>query len=627
MLRADNIRLLPVVLVCSMLLAITNVRELQAEPLDAAIAQQAYAVAESWMEDLQVPDSAPVIEAKGAAAAHITIRFEGIALGSATQTLDNPLAPITQTQPTDVMALVRPAMSQAITDAQRGLKVIAAKPGNHNLPKDLATLAPLLKLEIAIARAPQRIRLHSREQLLQRFKPALHGLALRHDDRWAWSFPNTVVATNPNLNAQLLQLLAGVELGVEHAAKIGQTDGPLLYRFSVVHVVRPAADQPVVVLHRGGQPLPPVGLTGEQIDTISLTWANHLIRRQSPTGHFKGTYHPTGNRYHPEQALNTNAALACYALARFSKQPHLDEATRIRCRATARQGLNALLTDMGVAHGSGITTGPVQTRQHTGTVAMTLLTLLELPDQDGLTLPRDRLAGMLVMAIDDTGLVRSTDHPDSPPDARSNRSLTALAMVRLYAHTRDEQYLNRAQLILKRIWAESEQAPAKGIGPWLAMAEMELSDLDRGTLGLIGVRQLCDRQWSRQVRPFGPTASDDPDSPDYVSPDTFGGFRSDAHLYPEPTWLSALPTAALAVVLGTEGMVAEEQRFEWMMNGSLALRFLSQLTMRTEDAYYAHPLTETVGGVRAAPWDNRQPLGATAMALLAATEFKLSIEK
>ncbi len=572
------------------------------------------------MGDLRVPKAGPAIEVEGVSAVHVTLRFEGLALGQGIATLDNPLAPIAGTEPTDVMALMRSAMEEAIGEARRGLEQLASRPGNQKMPRRLEAIAPLLRLEVAIARAPQRVRLSSLDQLPHRYKPGLHGLALRDGKRWSWVFPDTAVSANLSMGAQLRRLAAGLNLGQEVIREIGGDAGPTLYRFSVEHVVRPGLNKPMVTLHRGSRPIAPIGLSSNQIDAVSKTWATYLMGRQDRTGRFSGTYQPTSGRFEPARAPLSDAALACYALARQARVGGADDATRQQYEAAAGLGLRAVLEDLGVPHDSGAA-AQTDKRRPTGAVAMTLMALLETRGADELTVARDRLGGLLLMSVGERGVVRSSDHRSASPASRPTRALVALALVRLYERTRDERYMDKALVVLGGVWSEDLEQRPNGAGPWLAMVEVELSAMGRGTLGVIGVRKLSDAMWSRQVRPLSLTASGDIDSPDYVSPDTIGGFALTEAFLPEPTWMSAGPVLWQAVVLGGDQMVTDEEKVEWMMNTALGLRFLSQLTMRAEDAYYAHQLNPTVGGVRVAPWDNRQPLGATAMALLAASEF------
>ncbi len=627
MLRQINIGPLAAIAVVIMLPWGTP-RRAAGEPLDAALTEQAYTVVEAWVRQMRVPERSLPLEIDDAAAVHVTLRFEGVALGDAVASIDNPLKPLASERAVDVMPLLADATRRAFADAEKGLRQIADRIGQGHTPRRLKDIAPLLRLEVEIARVPKRIRMTKLDELPHRFKPALHGLALRQEDRWAWVFPGTALSGNLSLQAQLQRLLHAQELGPDKIAALAGDEGLTLYRFSVTHAVRPNADGAVIALHRGSRPLPPIGLTASQIDGMCAQWSAHLRRRQDAEGRFAGTYHPTSHRYEPQFANATDCALACYALARHSRLAHTPEAQRKASAASARLGVVALLEDMAMPltqpdekpdEGAAPTT-----RVHipTATAAVTLLALLELPNAGDLKAGRDRLGGVLITAVRADGSVRAYDHTDSANAPPSVAALTVLGLVRMYDQTRDNHYLLQAKRALDAYWRTVKPSQLNSSMPWIALCEFEMLRFKHATPGLATVRKLCDDLWALQVRPGSDTASDRIDSPDYVSPDTLGGFALNNQLLPEPTWLSAGPTVALAAALPIKGFVDDDRRVPWMINTTLALRFCAQLTMRAEDAYYAHQLTATVGGVRKAPWDNRQPLGATAMALLAACEFR-----
>ena len=62
-----------------------------------------------------------------------------------------------------------------------------------------------------------------------------------------------------------------------------------------------------------------------------------------------------------------------------------------------------------------------------------------------------------------------------------------------------------------------------------------------------------------------------------------------------------------------------------MLDCGLGARFIKQLMFDRAGAYYVFDAREVVGGVRAGLWDNRQPIEATAMALLAVTELQQTL--
>ena len=110
-----------------------------------------------------------------------------------------------------------------------------------------------------------------------------------------------------------------------------------------------------------------------------------------------------------------------------------------------------------------------------------------------------------------------------------------------------------------------------------------------------------------------------------IPPDTVGGLDLSDELIGEPTWRTAPPLAALVEAVRVEGCVALEDQPQWLVNGSLAARFLKQLTMQTPSTFYVRDPRTARHAVRLALWDNRQTTAATAMALLATAELNHTV--
>jgi len=136
----------------------------------------------------------------------------------------------------------------------------------------------------------------------------------------------------------------------------------------------------------------------------------------------------------------------------------------------------------------------------------------------------------------------------------------------------------------------------------------------------VAIRNHLESLWKSQV-----TADELLDEQAKPSPDTIGGFRLDTDIVPEPTWLTAGPLAAASSALTVDRFVAVQDRPAWLLNCATGMRFLYQLTMTPDATWYVHDLPASVGGMRTAFWDNRQPLAATAMALLAAAELQHAV--
>jgi hypothetical protein len=595
-----------------------------AADIDAATAKQAFAVAANWVARGQAPRETFALPATGVSAVHVTLRHQGLTLGQATATAPTPLRPADQT---DVLDLMKRAVVKALTESQKALTALASRADRRTVPSTLAAIAPELQFDVQFAGVPQAVRLERFIDLPKAFVLDHHGLVLEREDKLAWAFPATSLAANVSLAGQIDRLMGQLDIPLLDRPTIGSPEGPALYRFDALHMVSRGRGKPATVLHRGNVLLPAKPFDAEASATHATQWADHLLRVQREDGHFAGTFEPTAGRFASPTATPADAALAAYALARWSRMPGLPTDRAARLAAAAREALVAITTDL---LGSQFTTGAAanvagQPRNAAegdrpalmaADCAMAVIALVETPGASDLKAQRDRLAGALLAMQKPDGAFRRVEMGDERPASRPVQALGAAAMARMYAATRDPQYLTHAQAAIAATWRNLPAGRMPTALPWLAEAEFTLARLDRATPGILQLHKALAELWSLQV-----TAENAP--ADRV--DTVGGFRLDEGLIPEPTAQSARLLAAHAAALRVENFIAPDQQTKWIVGVGLGLRFCGQLTMTPESAFYCPAPEHAIGGVRDALWDNRQPLDATAMALLAAAELQHSL--
>jgi|GEM_PF-3304176 len=595
-----------------------------AQPLDADLATQAYVVIENWVARAAVPDQPLAIRASDVSGLAVTLRFQGLTIGFGSAFLDDPLSPLADPQPTDIMALARRAVQAAFDDAQSNITQLAANRQTGAMPKNLAALAPLLQLDLQIAKVPQRIALDSLADLPARITLDAHGLALRDVNGpaagnfrgWTMQFPGQSLAANLSLQAQLNRLLAGLNMNPTRFPTIGTPQGPRLYRFDVVQIVRIRAADPPLSLHRGQVVLPPRALDMQAIADWSGQWADQLIGRLDDEGRFVGTYEPSLNQCDPAQAPPADAALACYALAAYNRSPQADPQRARAAADAAQRGLTRLLIDLGAS--TAVTQAAPTLIPTTQDSAMTLLALLECPGNSSFKSQRDRLASWLMASFTPDKGFRGTPNIQSTFATPPVQAAAALALVRMYDQTREPRYLQTAKASLSLLWADAVKRRTDALIPWAALAEYELAQLGEPTPGLLLAQSACQSLWQQQIQPDDPQASSSTSG-------VIGGFRTPGQLIDEPTWLSAGPLIALAGALPVKNFINDDDRPAWIVNVSLGLRFCAQLTMTQQSAYYVQNRKRAVGAVRNSCYDNRQPTAATAYALLAAAEFQKAL--
>jgi len=197
-----------------------------ARQLDLSSARLAFAAAQQWVERADVPENPLTVTMNNVVAVHVTLRHNGLTMGQSTVAIADPFGAAEDGQ-VDVSPMLARAMRNALREAATRV----------DRPIDLPKLSPLFALDVQLARPPQPIRVERLSDLPQRLTLNLHGLAMRRGVQSAWAFPGTSVAANADLQAQLNRLLGELGEQPDRLAKVGQADGPELYRFETIHLV------------------------------------------------------------------------------------------------------------------------------------------------------------------------------------------------------------------------------------------------------------------------------------------------------------------------------------------------------------------------------------------------------
>jgi rhamnogalacturonyl hydrolase YesR len=565
--------------------------------MDEAIARQVYTVAENWVGRFRLPDQVTPIAVTDLTSVHVTIRRGGATVGQGSAAIEDPAHP--PAVGVDVMALARQAVGDALRSAV----------GAFNSPAQLMEQAHELTLDIQFAGPVLPVKVTQLADLPDQIVTSRDGLALQHGTAWSWCPPGNAVASNTNLQGQLNRLLAGVNLPVDQIQRVGSPDGPSLHRFDTIHLVRPTPGEPIVSLQRGSVVLPPVVVSGSMLLTISQQLASHLIARQLDDGRFAGTYEPTSGRYSIPIAGTPDTTLCAYVLARAARVPGLTDEQRQPLQTASLKALRAALDAM-----NDSVEDPADRLPQLVPTATTLLAILQAPGAGELKNERALLTDDLLNMQQASGLFHLAAGSAGRLAPLSGQSVAAAALASLFDRTRDPRIAEAARRALTSIWPKvaDDEKQAVFAMPFLAIAEVTLARAGAPTGNLVRFKPLADAMWARQITPWG-DAKRSAAAPDEVGGFTWGG---------EPTWQSAQVLAGLAVLLTEPDAVPQEQRMDRLAAAGIGARFLAQLTIQTPGAYYIHRPGEAVGGVRLSLSDNRQPLFATATALLAIAELQ-----
>ncbi|MCC7146966.1 MAG: hypothetical protein IT443_11025 [Phycisphaeraceae bacterium] len=452
----------------------------------------------------------------------------------------------------------------------------------------------------------------------------------------AWIWPATALAANISPRSQLAALLkdTGTSPAVidRQIPLIARPNGPTLYRFNVLHLVRPAPNQPITLLMRGNVVLPPVSVTGPTVDDMAKQMTDHLLARLRSDGSFVGTYLPTSDQFDPAQAPLHDVALIAYVLARraqvladTSPAPAQLEPTLEACRVALRYLSKTLL--------------PSDAPAEPAARALVILTALSLHDTDDHKIERDAMAQRLITVQTPQGWFVPPAPGIAPGSERTQgsapgsaggyvpsnaptQSLVIAALTQLYAQNRDPKLKEAIEAARQALAAATNKTFSLSTQPWQAMADLTWHSIqpDQTTdprPGLIREAQILQKL---QI-----------DSPPRLGPaDVVGGFDprpTPAESAPNPDWRSANVLAFLAITLRDTPTLPADEQMHWLLDCGLAARFLGQLMFTPTSAFYARSLPDTVGGVRPALWDNRLSSAPTAMALLAVTELQTTLAK
>ncbi len=627
--------------------------------LDWSHGLEAYRLAERWVAAGRVkPDpSIPPIAASGVLGVRVTLRWSGVTMGSA-QSVVGPSQRAVGGPPShaglgpgvDLVPLIRQATQQALAQVAERLKDnprrsinagrdAAGKPQPAMTP---AQAAPHLQLDLQIAYKPKRIVLPpdaDGRALYPSFVCGYHGLRLarpgdhaRRGDRWAWMWPGNAVAANMSAHRQLVRLLTDQGYRFDDLPRVARRGGPHLERFEVIHLVRPAADLPVVRLVRGHEVLATRSLSGRSLEGMAHRLAGFLIRRQSTDGKLAGTYHPSVDRYDPATASLTDTALAAYALGRRARRLSNTDASHAQLDAI-NHAVHLAVADLRTQvlappHADRPTASPAA-------AALTLMTLIESPKLASYKADRDALAKQLLAMRQDTGWF--VDDQGGQPQ-RANRPTQALivaALSSLYEQTRDQGLGRQVVASQDVLWEDTSLAGLINTLPWLGSTEFRLARLgppqpkaaagdrrawapSRWTTRGQMLGRLADQLRGRQIHR----------APEAGPADVVGGFHlvGSAGLA-QPDWHAAHLLAYLSSAMRQRDLTHRRDLVKWLVDCGQTTRFLAQLMFDEPGCYYVRSRGDVIGGVRTTLWDNRLGVGPTAMTLLAVTELQQTLSQ
>ena len=545
---------------------------------------------QAWVREWSVPADPAPIDPAGTTAVCLTLRLSGRVMGRATVVADSGAS------------LWRAARS-ALAQAAQSMPV-----ERDALKQDrLLSLAPSVEIDLQVAGPWTPIVADTLTAAALSVAPARQGIGARIGERAKAVFPGVMASTNRTPGDGISAVLGALGLApTTPLTQLRQETGLVLYRFDVQHLAQPTAGAEPLFLSRSGRTIATREITPASLRQFGDRLAINLLRRrwpgEEPFG-VRGTYLPWRDEYEPDGAADPlDQALAAYALARWSASGHGRDDLRDTVRATAER----ILRDLAIV-GAG-ETDPTHDPAVASlrTLAAVTLSRARAGADPGGPEPPPPAAPMLA------GPPVSVTQPDTEALAAPVRALRAYANAEVARYRGLDTIAQSARAEVRALFAQTPPASLPGLMPWLGFAELALVDPDAPAPAAIALREFRDLVESRQITlaDASPTADED----------LVGGVVFSAGDAALPTWHSLRPIVFLARMLGDERLTAPEERPAHLARLLDGLRYTRQLA--ADDAvcaiFPARP--RALWGVRAALWDQRQPVEATAMALVLVAE-------
>lgn len=621
--------------------------QLEAPLVDWSHAQHVYKLAEGWLRqgDPLKTFEGDTIEVSGLTGVRVTLRYGGKRMGTGHASFE--AATPVHGKALDLTEMTRTALRGAMLQFQ-DMAQQSAKRANENAPAAADNPQPaepislqLLLMDIQIAGRLQPIAIPAGSPaatLYHRFAPGYHGLRMstRATDGTplaSWLWPADSIAAGQPPHNQILQLMTTLGIKINQENIVARTGGPTLERFEVIHMVRPAHDQPITRLTRGNLMLPPTSIDGHTLDALASRLAAFLQSRQPQQndGHFRGTYLPSPDRYLNEIASADDSALACFALTRWAntyaqpdKATHVTKAQIASANAVVRRWFafsSDYLTSTNVYAKAADKDRPSAT-----TLALSLLCLTQNSVLAPMKTQRDQIAQQLMNLRNGDGSFRTTLAKDAPAVDVPVSALIVDSLASYYLVTQSTIVGNALPATMAWVWDRTDPLRSIAALPWLLEADASLETLTtRDGQNDLNPRGARAARLARLLPTIEIMTSRQIVAPPAAGPaDVIGGFElseQDSDAPPNPDWRTAHMLMVISRSLRNPDLAVGRNRVEGILACGRAARFLGQLMIDEPGTYYMSTPSEAIGGVRPVLWDNRLDLAPSAMALLAACDL------
>lgn len=421
----------------------------------------------------------------------------------------------------------------------------------------------------------------TRPRVLDPFiEPGVHGLTLV-GPRIQHRLCPTELYTSDRVLADAMEWLA--QMTHKDPSQLAKVR---LLRFRTNHWYEPHSSADIVSLHRGLTVIPDEAITANRMDDAIAVLADYMAYRQLDTGLFTYQYEPGKDRYSDEQNLvrQVGAVVAMSHHATYSRS----QASLAAADAGITYHLQGLVDIPSIQEAAFIATG--DGRHKLGVTALLCLAMAQHPDEQQYTALRTKLVNGMLWLQSPSGMFATAFPPAVRIDSQDyfpGEALLALATD--YAHKPSARVLDAFHRAITFYRDYFRGRPSPAFVPWQVQAYTTMALQTKRTDYAQYVFELTDWLADMQLTPAS-----------CAWPEMWGGIASYAPGRAGVATAAYLEGFADALKLARSvGDTERAARYEKVVRQ--AARFVIQLQVRPEEAYFVRSPQDAVGGIRTSP--------------------------
>lgn len=427
-------------------------------------------------------------------------------------------------------------------------------------------------------------------------EPGIDGLVIQLGKTQKRFCPSEIISKGIEVYEAAQSLAQQLAPSTDHLA------GAELFLFRTTHWHELTSGGQVVQLHRGLVRVDPSEVTDENLARTIDRLAAYIVYRQLPTGWFSYQYEPSIDTYIEDDNLVRQAGVA-WVLAIHGRD--YDKTASLGASEKALKRLAARVVDLPDVPGAGFVVGR-KDRHKLGITALTALGMFDHPADEKFAETRRKLiegiywlqrpSGKFITAFPPTR--KLSDQYYFPGEA-------LLALVRSYEHQPSQRAVDAFNAAFKFYPQFFRDNPMPPFVPWQAQAFVRMAIPTKKRAYADYVFEMTDWLLTKQYTPQN-----------CPWPELRGGIAAYVNAPPGVATAAYLEGIADALLLArTFGDQERAVRYETAVR--LAARFVMQLQIRPEEAYYIHSLPDSVWGVRTTLTRNHLRIDHTQHALMA----------